>query len=92
MANTSSAKKAYRQSVVRAERNKHHRTMYRTSIKKVLTAIATGNHKESMACLCSAQSLMFKAVKHNLITKNAASRKLHRLNNKIKSLISGVAS
>ena len=87
MANTSSAKKAYRQSVKRTKLNKHHRSLYRNAVRSTLSTINGNDHGGSMESLRKAQSLLFKAVKHGLISHNTASRKVKRLNHKIKALL-----
>lgn len=88
MANTKSAKIANRTSQRRTAINRARRTNIRTSLKKVEAAITGGNHKEAMAALRTAESEMNSGVTKNVVKKNTASRKISRLNARVKALAS----
>ncbi|MCC2646041.1 MAG: rpsT [Rickettsiaceae bacterium] len=86
MANHSSAKKAYRQTVKRTLINKSRKSMIRTFVKKVELAISSGSQAEATEALKVAQSEIMKGVKNNVFKLNTASRKISRLSQKIKNL------
>ncbi|MDF2965566.1 MAG: ribosomal protein [Rickettsiaceae bacterium] len=86
MANHSSAKKAYRQTVKKTLINKSRKSMIKTFIKKVESAINSGAKTEASEALVKAQSEIMKGVKNNVLKLNTASRKISRLSLKIKSL------
>ena len=86
MANHDSAKKAYRQTVKRTQINKSRKSMIKTFVKKVESAIATGSQAEATDALRKAQSEMMKGVKNNVLKLNTASRKISRLSQKVKNL------
>lgn len=87
MANTKSAIKRSIQEKKRYERNSSERSSFRTSIKKLLNAIAQNEALENI------QALYQKVVKKidqtaqkGLIHKNKAARYKSRLNTKVKNL------
>jgi small subunit ribosomal protein S20 len=82
MANTSSAKKAAKQSVVREERNLSRRTAIKTAIKKVLTALSTDT-KEAQELLKDVAAQLSRAKSKGMIHANTAARKLSRLAKKV---------
>jgi len=86
MANTSSAKKKIRVIAAKTEVNKSRRTRVRTFIKKVDTAVATGDHAKSLEALRKAEKEMMHAVSKGIYKLNTASRKISRLNTKVKGL------
>jgi small subunit ribosomal protein S20 len=86
MANHENAKKAHRQNVKQASRNKSRMSMIRTMIKKVFTAISSGSRSDAETSLSIAQSEMMRGVKKNIIEKNTASRRISRLAHKIKAM------
>lgn len=86
MANHANAKKAHRQNIRRAERNKSRMSKIRTMIKKVYSAITNGAKADAETSLSIAQSEMMRGVKKNLIKKNTASRKISRLAHKVKAM------
>lgn len=86
MANTSSAKKKIRVIAAKTEVNKSRRTRVRTFIKKVETAVATGDHAKSLEALRKAETEMMHAVSKGIYKLNTASRKISRLNTKVKGL------
>jgi len=88
MANTKAAKKAFRVSERKREINRNRKSRYRTFIKKVEDIINSITNKkdgnisklveEGKAALKKMESEIMKAVKFDIIKKNAASRKLSR--------------
>jgi small subunit ribosomal protein S20 len=88
MANTASAKKRNRQTVVRTERNAARKSRMRTFVKKVETAIAGGDKGAAAAALQAAQPEMQRAAGKGVIHRNTVSRKLSRLSARIKALAS----
>ncbi len=88
MANTTSAKKAVRKIARRTETNRSRRSQMRTYVKKVEEAIAGGDQTAALAALAAAQPLMMRAAQKGILHKNTASRKISRLNARVKKLAS----
>ncbi len=86
MANTRSAKKAVRVIARRTAINKARRSRMRTFIRKVEEAIAAGDQNEAGKALREAQPEIMRVVKHGIIHKNTASRKVSRLHARVKAL------
>lgn len=86
MADIKSAKKRIRQTAKRTEINRDRMGRVRTFVKKVETAIATGNKEEAAAALKQAQPEIMRGVTKGVLHRNTASRKLSRLSARIKSL------
>jgi small subunit ribosomal protein S20 len=86
MANTSSAKKATRVAARRAVINKNRLSQVRSSVRKVEEAIAKGDRNAAEAALKAAQPELVRGAKKGVIHKNAASRKVSRLAQRIKKL------
>jgi small subunit ribosomal protein S20 len=86
LANIKSAKKRARQAVKRNARNASSRSMLRTAIKKVVTAIASKDKAGAEAAYKSAEPIMDRYSGRGLIHKNKASRHKARLSAHIKSL------
>lgn len=74
MPNTKSAEKRVRQTKVRTLRNKVLKTRVKTFRKKVHAAIETGDLKKMEASLQEFASVVDKAVKSNVVHRNAADR------------------
>ncbi|MCC6720360.1 MAG: 30S ribosomal protein S20 [Acetobacteraceae bacterium] len=89
MANTASARKRIRQNARRAERNKARTSRMRTFIKKVETAVASGNKEAAAAALREAQPELQRAAGKGVVHKNTASRKISRLSARVKALAAG---
>jgi len=79
MANIKSAKKRILVSRKKTARNTHIKTGVKTAIKKVRTAIESGNKEEAAAALLHATSVIDKAHTKGVLKKNNASRKVSRL-------------
>ncbi len=86
MANIKSAKKRAIQAEKRRQHNASRRSMMRTSTKKVLAAIASGNKEEATAAFTAAQPLLDRMAAKGLIHKNKAARVKSRLVAKIQAL------
>ncbi len=86
MANIKSAEKRNRQNEVRYERNRSKMTRIRTFLRKVEEAIQSGNKESAAQSFKLAQPELHKGVSKGLLHKNTVSRKLSRLNARIKSL------
>ena len=89
MANTASARKRIRQNERRAERNKARTSRMRTFIKKVETAVASGNKEAATAALREAQPELQRAAGKGVVHKKTASRKISRLSARVKALSAG---
>jgi len=86
MANTSSAKKAVRKIDRRTAVNKSRRSEMRTFVRKVEEALAAKDAAAATAALTEAQPRLARAAQKGIVHKNAASRKISRLNKRIKAL------
>ncbi len=86
MANHVSAIKRARQDIVKRNRNRAQKSTMRTAIKRVHAAIAAGDQDAANAEMRVASSLIARAGRKNIIHKNQASRRISRLNAKIKAL------
>jgi small subunit ribosomal protein S20 len=86
MANTPSAKKATRKIAARTAINKSRRSRMRTFIRKVEEAIAGGDHATAFAALKAAEPEITRAAGKGIVHANTASRKVSRLNSRIKAL------
>ncbi len=86
MANIASARKRARQTVKRTERNKMRRSRYRSSVRRVEEAVAAGDADAAAEALRVAQSELARASRRNVIHAKTASRKVSRLNARVRSL------
>ncbi len=86
MANTRSAKIADRKAQRRTEINKARKSRIRTFIRKVEEAVTAGNHADALKALRAAESEIMRGVQKKNLKKNTASRKVSRLNAKVKNL------
>jgi small subunit ribosomal protein S20 len=86
MANTSSAKKAVRKIAHRTEVNRSRRSQMRTYVKKVEEALASGDAAAAQAAFVAAQPFVMRAAQKGILHKNTASRKISRLDARVKSL------
>ena len=86
MANTRSAKIAQRKSDRRYLVNRSRDSRIKTSIKQVNEAVNTGDHAAALAALRKAEAEIMRGVTKNTLNLNAASRKVSRLNAKVKKL------
>jgi len=86
MANSPQAKKRARQADRRAAINKARRSRIRTYLRKVEEAIASGDKDAAAAALKAAQPELMRGVGKGIFHKNTASRKISRLNARVKTL------
>ncbi|GAA0353111.1 30S ribosomal protein S20 [Bowmanella denitrificans] len=86
MANIKSAKKRAIQAEKRRQHNASRRSMTRTSIKKVIAAIATGDKAAAEAAFAAAVPVLDRMATKGLIHKNKAARHKSRLVAKINAL------
>ncbi len=86
MANIASARKRARQMIKRTERNKMRRSRYRTGVRRVEEAIASGDADAAMEALRNAQSELARAGRKRVIHPKTVSRKISRLNVRVRAL------
>ena len=86
MANSPQAKKRARQNERRAAVNKARRSRIRTHLRAVEEAIASGDKDAATAALKAAQPELMRGVSRGVFHKNTASRKISRLNARVKAL------
>lgn len=85
MPNTTSAKKELRKSQKRRLHNRTQRSMLRTSIRKVRSAIAAKDRDAADQAFRVAAKTLDQAASKNLIHKNAAARTKSRLAHAMKT-------
>ena len=86
MANTASAKKRARQAEGNRARNVGVRSMMRTYIKRVYSAIETGDKAAAEAAYKVATPVIDRVAGKGLIHANKAARTKSRMNNNIRSM------
>ena len=86
MANTKSAEKRNRQNIKARERNRAHRSTLRTAIKKLRTAVASGDAARAQEILPETLSVIDKTAQKRVIHANTASRYKCRLAQKVAAL------
>lgn len=86
MANSPQAKKRARQGEKRRQHNASLRSVVRTSIKKVIAAINTGNAEEATKAYNAAVPVIDRMADKGIIHKNKAARHKSRLNTQVKAL------
>ena len=86
MASHKSAEKRARQTVRRTAVNASRHSRVRSSIKKVEEAIAAGDKKAAVAALSAAQPDVQRGAASRVIAKNAAARRMSRLNARVKAM------
>jgi small subunit ribosomal protein S20 len=86
MANTKSAKKAARQATRRTEVNKSRSTRARTAVRSVEEAIASGDKKAALEALKAAAPVLVRTAQKGVLPKKTASRKVSRLNARVKAM------
>jgi len=79
VANHKSAKKRARQSLRRRDRNRHDRSEMRTAVKRVRSAVESGENEAARSALTSAESQIRRAATKGLIHWKTASRRISRL-------------
>jgi small subunit ribosomal protein S20 len=86
MAHHKSAKKRIRRNARRTDVNGARRGRIRTFIRKVETAIAGGKKDDALAAFKAAQPEIARGVTKGVLHQNTASRKISRLNARIKAM------
>lgn len=86
MATHKSAEKRIRQTEKRTAINRSRMSRVRTFVKKVETAIATGDRQEAQAAFQVAQPELHRAITKGVLHKNTVARKLSRLATRINAL------
>jgi small subunit ribosomal protein S20 len=86
VANIKSAEKRAKQAVRRRAHNVAARSRFRTSIKKVLTAIESGDKTKATEAFRAAQPVIDTMVNKGIIHRNKAARHKRELNAKLKAL------
>jgi small subunit ribosomal protein S20 len=86
MATHKSAEKRIRQSERRTAVNRARVSRLRTFMKKVETAIESGDKEAARAAFTEAQPELHRSVGNGVVHKNTAARKLSRLSSRTKAL------
>ncbi|HEV7995695.1 MAG TPA: 30S ribosomal protein S20 [Stellaceae bacterium] len=86
MATHKSAEKRIRQTEKRTAINRSRMSRVRTFVKKVETAIATGDRQEAQSAFQVAQPELHRAITKGVLHKNTVARKLSRLATRINAL------
>ncbi len=86
MATHKSAEKRIRQTEKRTAINRSRMSRVRTFVKKVETAIDTGDKQAAQSAFHVAQPELHRAITKGVLHKNTASRKLSRLAARINAL------
>lgn len=86
MANSPQAKKRARQAEKRRTHNASLRSMVRTYLKKVVTAIDSGDQQAANTAFVAAVPVLDRMADKGIVTKNKAARHKSRLNSKIKAM------
>lgn len=86
MANSPQARKRVRQTARRTEVNRARVSQYRTYVKKVETAIASGDPAAAKEALRAAQPILMSGVNKGIVHKNTVARKISRLSRQVKAL------
>lgn len=86
MANSAQARKRARQNETRRRHNASFRSMVRTSIKKVVTAIRAKDAEKATEAYRSAVPVIDRMANKGIISKNKAARHKSRLNAAILAL------
>jgi small subunit ribosomal protein S20 len=86
MANHKSAEKRIRQTERRTAVNKARVSRIRTFMKKVETAIESGDKEAARTAYAEAQPELHRGVSKGVVHKNTVARKLSRLSSRIKAL------
>ena len=86
MANSPQARKRIRQAERRTAVNRARVSQYRTYVKKVETAIASGDKSAAQDALRAAQPILMSGVSKGIVHKNTVARKISRLSRRVKAL------
>ncbi|HEX7821804.1 MAG TPA: 30S ribosomal protein S20 [Sphingobium sp.] len=86
MANTPQAKKRIRRNARRAEINGARVSRIRTLVKKVESALETGDKTAAQTALSAVQPELARGVARGVLHQNTASRKFGRLTKRVQAL------
>lgn len=86
MANSPSAKKRIRTNAARREVNRNRVSRIRTFVKKLETAIESGDKAAAEAAFTAAMPEVQKGVSKGVIHKNTAARRISRLSKRVSAL------
>lgn len=86
MANSPQARKRARQADKARQHNASQRSMVRTYIKKVRSAVASGDQEAAQEALKAAGPVIDRMADKGILHKNAAARHKSRLNRAVKGL------
>lgn len=86
MPNHKSAEKRDRQNKKRNAINTSHRTRLRNQIKKLRTAIASGDQDQAQSLLAATVSVLDKSIQKGVLHRNAAARHKSRLTTHVNEL------
>lgn len=86
MANTKSAEKRIRQTVVRRAKNRSYRSRLRTAIKELRQAVTDGDSERAKALLPETLRLVDSTAQKKVVHANAAARTKSRLVRAVRSL------
>ncbi len=86
MANSPQAKKRARQAEKRRKNNAGLRSLVRTSIKKVIAAVDSGDAEQAKQAYAAAVPVIDRMADKGIIHKNKAARHKSRLNAQVKAL------
>jgi len=86
VANSPQAKKRARQAEKRRTQNNGQRSLVRTVIKKVITAVDAGDAEKAQAAYNSAAPVIDRMADKGILHKNKAARHKSRLNTQVKAL------
>jgi len=86
VANSPQARKRARQNVTRRARNASHRSMFRTFLKRVESAIEGGDQAAASTALNDAVPVIDRMASKGIIHKNKAARHKSRLTARVKAL------
>ena len=86
MANIKSAKKRWRQTLKRTERNRAGRSKLRTFVRRAEEALASGDKAAAESALAAAVPVIAHSAGKGLLPANTASRKISRLTKRLNAL------
>lgn len=86
MANSAGSKKRARQAEQRRQHNASLRSMTRTYLKRVVSAVAAGDKEAAQAAYTAAVPMLDKAASKGIFHKNKVARHKSRLSAQIKAL------
>jgi small subunit ribosomal protein S20 len=86
LANSAQARKRARQAETHRKHNQHLRSTLRTSLKKVVNAIAEGDKEKAQKAFTSGVPVIDRMADKGVIHKNKAARHKSRLNSQIQAM------